>query len=219
MPPGKTGGVVSYTQFNGARYRSLVKPIGDRTGSSASIAHLDSMLYTRFASTLTAPQQAQWNYWAAYNPYVLRTEQSTYLSGRTFYVRCNRCRLHAGLAVVDALPTLGAFTGAIGATLAVSVATVTCTTVLPVPGYTDVCEAQLFWLEPPQNRTPPWDTANKRFVGFTLLHAPYTITFPNPWPCIAGQRTLWRAAVCASAADPLTGSPFLLGGTSVIISP
>lgn len=103
---GSIGGT-TYSHNRGGQYtRARRIPVNTNTVQQQTIRNAVSQLTTRWQNTLTAAQRTAWSTYAAAVPLVGPLGNTRDVGGLAHYVRSNVPRLQAGLAVVDAGPTV-----------------------------------------------------------------------------------------------------------------
>jgi len=110
---GSVGGMTASRNRGGNYMRARAIPTNPNTPQQILVRGLMAQLTSLWVSTLTAAQRAAWELYAANVPLVNSLGDSMTVSGLNMYIRTNVPALQAGLARIDAAPTifdLGDFT-------------------------------------------------------------------------------------------------------------
>lgn len=86
--------------------RARTKPVNPNTALQQTIRAAITALTTRWSQTLSAAQRTAWNLYGSNVAMKNKLGETVYLSGFNHYIRSNSVRVQAGLAEVDAGPTI-----------------------------------------------------------------------------------------------------------------
>jgi len=104
-----TGSIAGNT-FARNRYgnyvRARTKPINPNSGRQQTIRSIITTLTVLWSQTLTSAQRTAWNLYGSSVAMKNKLGETTYLTGFNHYIRSNSPRLHAGVALVNAGPTI-----------------------------------------------------------------------------------------------------------------
>lgn len=103
---GSLAGITASRNKGGAYFRERISPVNPNTTFQAAIRAAMSNLTAIWRDELTGAQRTAWTTYAENTPVTNRIGDTIFLSGLSHYVRSNVPRVQAGLARVDAAPTL-----------------------------------------------------------------------------------------------------------------
>jgi hypothetical protein len=103
---GSIGGI-TYAHNTGGMYaRARAIPTDPASSFQQVLRNAIGALTTRWLTTVTAAQRAAWDTFAQNVPILDALGQPRLISALAWYIKCNSLRLQAGVAVVDAAPTV-----------------------------------------------------------------------------------------------------------------
>lgn len=103
---GSIFGLTASRNRGGAYFRARTMPVNPQTSLQTAVRNAMSTLSARWSQTLTDAQRLLWQAYADNVPVTDVLGDPRQLSGQQMYLRSNVPRIQAGLAIVDAAPTL-----------------------------------------------------------------------------------------------------------------
>lgn len=189
---GSIGGATFSRNAGGMYIRARAVPVNPQTAKQTAVRNALTACMNRWTNVLTQVQRDAWNVYALNTPTTNVLGESLPKTGSNMYNRCNVARLNAGIAVIDAAPTvydLGGFTA--------PVTTITASTDLMSIAFTNsdawataVGGYLLVFASAPQNPSinffkGPYQYAGKISGAATPPTSPASMALPIP--CAVGQ--------------------------------
>lgn len=103
---GKLGGVVASRNRGGQYFRQFAMPVNPATAFQTAVRNAMTVTVNRWVEELTAAERAAWDVYGSNVSRKNALGDDIFLSGQQWYNACNIPRLQAGLAIVDAAPTI-----------------------------------------------------------------------------------------------------------------
>ncbi len=215
---GSVDGITASRNAGGAYFRARAIPVQPNTPQQQTVKGLFSQLATLWSGTLTQTQRDQWTVYAQNTPITNRIGEVIFLSGLAWYQACNIPRLQAGLARVDAGPSifgLAELTPPTVAAISAAADTVNIGFTSTDAWANEAGGALLVLASRPQSPAINFFKGPYRFAGSvpgaaTPPTSPATLNLP--FPVEAGQQVFFHAR--AVRADGRISSPFRLRGTA-----
>jgi hypothetical protein len=214
---GSVGGL-TYAHNQGGMYaRARSIPVNTNTAQQQVLRNAMGTLASAWNTTLTGAQRTGWETFAANVPVVDSLGDSRTISGKAWYIKANSIRIQAGVARVDAPPTLFEM-----AVLSLPVFTITAAGTTASMAFTntdgwagEVGGYLLVYASRAQNATRNFWNGPYRFAGKvsgagTPPTTPATITLPFASGPTASKQFF---RVVASRADGRPSATFRIAGT------
>ena len=214
---GSVGGLTGSHNAGGMYFRARSQPVNPNTAQQQAVRNFMSQVTAAWQQVLTAPQRAAWETYAANVPLVDPLGQSRNVSGIAMFVRSNVIRLQAGLARIDAGPTVFSLP-----TFTAPTVTVDATADEVDLAYTntdawagEVGGAMLAYGSVPKSATINYFRGPYRYAGLvTGAVVPPTSpeTIALPYPVVAGHVVHFKIQVVR--ADGRLSAPFRISGVA-----
>jgi len=208
---GSMGGTVFSRNRSGAYIRNRSIPLNPNSSQQQTIRNALTSLVTAWIESLTTPQRMAWDTYAANVPVTNRLGQQAFLTGQNWYIAANTPRIQAGLARVDAAPTVfnrGTFTP-ISATGDGSSQLITVTFTNTDAWASEGGSSLLVYGARSQNFSAEFRKSSFRFAGKVDGNAttPPTspVTIASPFTFVSGTRSFVRVSV--TRADGRISTP------------
>ena len=215
---GSIGGLTGSHNKGGLYFRARAVPTNPNTQFQQAVRNAVAQLSTRWGSVLTAAQRAAWKVYAENVPLVDTLGEARIIPALAMYVRSNVPRLQAGMAIVDAGPTVYQLATFSGVTAAFdATADEVDVTYVNTDDWADTTGgALLIWCSRPLAASieyfkGPYRYTNK-VLGNTATPPTSPATMTLPFPVAVGNQVALLAR--ASNADGRLSSPFRLVGTA-----
>jgi hypothetical protein len=194
---GSIGGITYSHNRGGAYTRGRTIPTNPNSVQQQVVRGLVTQLSNLWVGTLTGPERAAWDLYAANVTLPNRLGEQVNIGGLAHYVRSNVPRLQAALGRIDAAPTtfnLGAYTVPVIVDADASDTNTDLTTGLTDEWWTAADSALLLYTSRPQNPSINYFKGPYRFggkqVGGGIAANPVTLALG--FPVAAGQRVFMR---------------------------
>lgn len=195
---GRLQGIVASHNRGGQYFRGRTVPITPPTPDQTGMRVIMTTCIFHWTNTLTEVQREAWNAYAIANPSVDGFGDSVNAGGVGWYVKTNSGRLQAGLARIDAAPTINGPAALTLPTFANSTGDLE-VTFEPADPWTGAGGALVLFASRPQSITKISASGiSLRFMGNIPGDAvpptsPQVITLPTGFELVAGQRSFVRA--------------------------
>lgn len=194
---GSFGGTCVSRNRYGMYMRSRVVPVDPASALQSEVRSVFAQLVDAWVNELSAAERSAWETYAANVPLLGSLGNQQFVTGQNHYVRVNTCAIQAGLARVDAAPTvfdLGSLTAPTYTPDASLISTSVAFTATDAWNVTDG-GALLAYQGQPQNPGRTFYKGPFRFIGSilgdTALPPSTPQTFSSPYSLAAGQRVFY----------------------------